>query len=114
LSNKSLLVIADTISKYSSFFLAETLEEMKPAMRKRLEDYMLYRFRQIFALAGGVSYPCEDLEKVLKEEKRKNHDRLEKLVEGIIGELKAYIDAEEREKERRKKGLKPLLVEYVT
>jgi hypothetical protein len=114
LSNKSLLVIGDAISKFTSVFFAETLEEMKPAMRKRLEDYMLHRFRQIFALAGGVNYPCEDLEKVLKEEKRRNHERLEKLVEGIIGELKAYIDAEEREKERRKKGLKPLLVEYVT
>ncbi len=114
MSNKSLLVIGDIISKYSSLFFAETLEEMKPATRKRLEDYMLHRFRQIFALAGGVNYPCEDLEKVLNQEKKRNQERLEKLVEGIIGELKAYIDAEEREKERRRKGVKPLITQYVT
>jgi hypothetical protein len=114
LSNKSLLVIADMISKHTSMFFAETLEEMKPALKKRLEDYMLHRFRQIFALAGGANYPCEDLEKVLKEEKKRNHERLGKLVEGIIGEFKTYIDAEEREKERKRKGVKPLITQYVT
>jgi hypothetical protein len=102
------------ISKYTSIFFVETPEEMKPASRKRLEDYMLHRFRQIFALPGGAEYPYEDLERLLKEERKRSADRLEKIVEGIIGELKAYVDAEEREKERKRKGGKPLLTEYVT
>jgi hypothetical protein len=87
---------------------------MKPASKKRLEDYMLHRFRQIFALPGGAEYPCGDLERLLKEERKRGADRLEKIVEGIIGEFKAYVDAEEREKERKRKGVKPLLTEYVT
>jgi hypothetical protein len=114
LSNKSLLVIADLISKYTSIFFAEKLEDLEPQMRRRLDDYMLLRFRQIFALAGGAKYPCEDLEKVLKAERKKNHERLEKIVEGIMVELKAYIDAEERDKERRRKGGRPLIESYVT
>ena len=95
-------------------YFAETLEEMKAPERKRLEDYMLLRFRQIFALAGGAGYPCEDLEKMLKAEKERDPERLEKIVEGVMCELKAYVDAEEREKERRRKGVKPLIEEYVT
>jgi hypothetical protein len=114
LSDKSLLVIADMLSKYTSIFFAEKLEDLEPGMRKRVDDYMLLRFRQIFALAGGAKYPCEDLEKVLKEERKKNHERLEKIVEGIMGELKSYVDAEEREKERRRKGGRPLIESYVT
>lgn len=114
MSNKSLLVIADLISKYTSIFFAEKLEDLEPQMRRRLDDYMLLRFRQIFALAGGAKYPCEDLEKVLKAERKKNHERLEKIVEGIMVELKAYIDAEERDKERRRKGGRPLIESYVT
>jgi hypothetical protein len=104
----------DLISKYSSMYFAEKPDEMQPPVRKRLEDYMLVRFRQIFALAGGAKYPCEDLENLLKEERKREPDRLAKIVEGIIKELKAYVDAEEREKERRKKGGKPLIEEYVT
>ena len=114
MSNKSLLLIANLINKYSSIFFAERPDEMQPSMRKRLEDYILIRFRQIFALPGGAKYPCEDLEKLLKEEKKREPERLEKIVEGIIKELKAYMDAEEREKERRRKGEKPLIEEYVT
>lgn len=114
LSNKSLLLIMNLISKYSSIYLAEKPDEMQPSMRKRLEDYMLLRFRQIFALPGGAKYPCEDLEKLLRVEKKREPDRLEKIVEGIIRELKAYMDAEDREKERRRKGGKPLIEEYVT
>ena len=114
MSDKSLLVIADMLSKYTSIFFAEKLEDLEPGMRKRVDDYMLLRFRQIFALAGGAKYPCEDLEKLLKEERKKNHERLEKIVEGIMGELKSYVDAEEREKERRRKGGRPLIESYVT
>lgn len=114
MSNKSLLVISDLINKYTSIFFGETSEDMRPASNKRLENYMLHRFRQIFALPGGPEYPYEDLEKLLKEERKRSADRLEKIVEGIIGEFKAYVDAEEREKERKRKGMKPLLTEYVT
>jgi hypothetical protein len=114
LSNKSLLVIADLISKYTSIFFAENLQDLEAPFRKRLADYMLLRFRQIFALAGGAKYPCEDLEKLLKVEKEKNHDRLEKIVEGIMTEFKAYVDAEEREKERKRRGGRPLIESYVT
>ena len=102
------------INKCTTMYFAETLEEMKAPERKRLEDYMLLRFRQIFALAGGAGYPCEDLEKILKAEKERDPERLEKIVEGVMCELKAYVDAEEREKERRRKGVKPLIEEYVT
>ncbi|WXG44613.1 MAG: hypothetical protein WED04_11365 [Promethearchaeati archaeon SRVP18_Atabeyarchaeia-1] len=114
MSNESLLVIGDLINKYTSIFFAERIEDLEPHMRKRIEDYLLLRFRQIFALAGGAEYPCEDLGKVLKDEKEKNHERLEKIVEGIMVELKAYIDSEERERERRRKGGKPLIESYVT
>ena len=114
LSDKSLLVIADILNKYTSIFFAEKLEDLELEMHKRLDDYMLLRFRQIFALAGGAKYPCEDLERVLKDERKKNHERMEKIVEGIMGEFKAYVDAEEREKERRRKGGRPLIESYVT
>ena len=114
MSSKSLLVISDLISKYTTIFFAETLEEMNPVSKERLENYMLHRFRQIFALPTGTGYPHAELEKVLKDERKRGVDRLEKIVEGIIGEFKTYIDAEEREKERKRKGMKPLLVEYVT
>jgi len=113
-SNKSLQAIADMISKCTTMYFAETLEEMEAPIRKRLEDYLLLRFRQIFALAGGAGYPCEDLEKLLRAQKRSDPERLEKLIEGVIRELKAYIDSEEREKERKRRGMKPLIEEYVT
>jgi hypothetical protein len=114
LSNKSLLVISDLVSKYTTIFFGETLEEMEPASKERLENYMLHRFRQIFALPTGSGFPHAELEELLKEERKRNADSLEKMVEGIIGEFKAYVDAEERERERKRKGIKPLLVEYVT
>jgi len=114
LSSKSLLVISDLISKYTRIFFAETLEEMQPASKERLENYLLHRFRQIFALPSGSVYPHAELEKLLKEERRRSAASLERIVEGIIGEFKTYVDAEEREKERRRKGIKPLLTEYVT
>jgi hypothetical protein len=87
---------------------------MQPASKERLENYILHRFRQIFALPTGSGYPHAELEKLLKEERKRSADSLEKIVEGIIGEFKTYVDAEEREKERKRKGMKPLLVEYVT
>jgi len=114
LSSKSLLVISDLIGKYTTIFFAETFEEMKPASKERLEDYILHRFRQIFALPVSSAFPHAELEKLLKEERKRSAASLEKIVEGIIGEFKAYVDAEEREKERRRKGIKPLLTEYVT
>jgi hypothetical protein len=114
LSSKSLLVISGLISKYTGIFFGETLEEMEPSNKERLENYILHRFRQIFALPSGSGYPHAELEKLLKEERRRNAASLEKIVEGIISEFKSYVDAEEREKERRRKGIKPLLTEYVT